>query len=110
PAPLRRRHPDADARDPRRQGLPGTDRRGAAVVARAVDALRAAGGGRRVDGAPVPVLPAGEPLGALATAREGLVLGRAGLPGRARARGARGGGRPGPADDARLTPHHWGGR
>ena len=32
PAPVRRRDHDADARHPRRQGLPGADRRGAAAV------------------------------------------------------------------------------
>ena len=35
PAPVRRRDPHADAGDPRRQGLPGADRRGPAAVGRA---------------------------------------------------------------------------
>ena len=40
-APLRRRHPDADAGHPRRQGLPRADRRGAAALVRPAEARRA---------------------------------------------------------------------
>ena len=59
-----------DAGDPRRQGLPGADRGGAAAVGRAGRARR--GRGRR-DAAQVPLLPRREPLGAHAPARQGLV-------------------------------------
>ena len=55
PAPLRRRDPHADAGHPRRQGLPGADRRGPAALVRPAEAR---------DPVEVPLLPRREPLGA----------------------------------------------
>ncbi|AIJ24467.1 dipeptidyl aminopeptidase/acylaminoacyl peptidase [Amycolatopsis methanolica 239] len=94
-APLRRRDHHADARHPRRQGLPRPDRRGAAAVVGPGVPLGRRG---RLDTAQVPLLPGREPLDPDPAPREALV--RHGVRVSRAARAGQGLGAAGPA---RLT-------